>query len=251
MTYHFGNTIIQQGDKGDYFYIIAEGQVDFLVNDVKVGSAGEGKSFGELALLYTAPRAATVLAASRRSAPTLMFRVDQKSFRYILQSQLQQSETQKKLLLEGIPFTKHLTAQQVYRLTSVMTPRMFQADETVVKKGEVGDAFYVLAEGTMKVTEISVGNVNYEDVTLSPGDYFGERALITSEPRAANVVGVTGGTAFSIDRPTFEKVLGDFSQVIMRAQDRRKLVRTSQCFVTGCVVRPFRLTLQSFLYVVT
>ena len=58
----------------------------------------------------------------------------------------------------------------------------------------------------------------------SKGDYFGERALITSEPRAANVIGVTKGTAFSIDRSTFEKVLGDFSKVIMRAQDRRKLV---------------------------
>ena len=50
--------------------------------------------------------------------------------------------------------------------------------------------------------------------------------MITSEPRAANVIGITKGTAFSIDRSTFELVLGDFSKVILRANDRRKLVRT-------------------------
>ena len=166
ITYGFGTKIITQGDKGDYFYIIEEGSVDFLVNDTKVGTAHEGKSFGELALLYTAPRAASVTAASKCNASTKLFRVDQKSFRFILQNQLQESENEKRALLKGIPFAKELTFQQTSRLCEVMTPRMFEPEDVVVKKGEIGDAFYVLAEGTMKVTEISVGNVSYEDVEL-------------------------------------------------------------------------------------
>ena len=166
ITYSCGTEIITQGDKGDYFYIIESGAVNFLVNGVKVGTAYEGKSFGELALLYTAPRAATVTAASKRNGNTQLFRVDQKSFRFILQNQLQESETEKRDLLKRIPFAKELTFQQITRLTEVMTPRMFQPDEVVVKKGDAGDAFYVLAEGSMKVTDISVGNVSYEDVEL-------------------------------------------------------------------------------------
>ena len=223
--YQVGDTIIQQGEKGDYFYVVESGTVDFLVNGNKVGSAsGQGKSFGELALLYTAPRAATVVASGDDKVK--LFRVDRKSFRYILQKQMQDSEAQKRELLSGVPFAKHLSAQNISRLVNVMTPRFFKSHEIIVHKGEEGDAFYILAEGTMEVTDISVGNVQYEDVTLSPGDYFGERALITSEPRAAYVSGVTDGQVFSIDRATFEKVLGDYGRVIIQSQDRHKLVST-------------------------
>ena len=59
-----GQKIIQQGDDGDNFYVIHEGQVDILVNDVKVVSISKGDSFGELALIYGTPRAATALARS-------------------------------------------------------------------------------------------------------------------------------------------------------------------------------------------
>jgi CRP-like cAMP-binding protein len=77
----------------------------------------------------------------------------------------------------------------------------------------------------MKVSDISVGNSNFDDVILRTGDYFGERALATDEPRAATVTALTEGVAFSIDRMTFEKVLGKFSRLIIKAQDRRLLVR--------------------------
>lgn len=120
-------------------------------------------------------------------------------------------------------FLKDLTGQDLKKLSSVMTPRVFQENELIVKKGDVGDAFYVIQEGTVLVKDISVGSTVYEDQTLGPGEYFGERSLATSEPRAANVVGVTKGVAFSIDRHTFEMVLGKMSNVIMRAQDVRKL----------------------------
>ena len=44
-------TIIVQGDEGDYFYIVEDGEVQFEVNNVIVGRAGKGDSFGELALI--------------------------------------------------------------------------------------------------------------------------------------------------------------------------------------------------------
>ena len=59
-----GEMIIQQGDEGDNFYIIDQGEVEIYVGGEKVLSIGEGGSFGELALIYGTPRAATVKAAS-------------------------------------------------------------------------------------------------------------------------------------------------------------------------------------------
>ena len=78
---HSGEVIIKQGDQGDYFYVISKGKVKFEVNDKAVGAAGPGKSFGELALLYTSPRAASAVAVTN---PTTLFRVDQKTCKDIM-----------------------------------------------------------------------------------------------------------------------------------------------------------------------
>jgi cAMP-dependent protein kinase regulator len=222
MQVHEGQQIIKQGDQGDYFYVIGEGKVRFEVKGKVVGTAEAGKSFGELSLLYTSPRSASVIAESN---PTVLFRVDQNAFRYVMETKAKEKDGEKMSLLKGINFLKDFNPSDLHRLCDCMTPRHFEKDEVVVTKGADGEAFYILKKGMMVVKDISVGGTAYEDVTLAPGDYFGERALLTSEPRAANVVGMEDGVCFLIDRFTFEKVLGNFSQVIMRSQDKVKLVR--------------------------
>ena len=83
-TYTSGDVIIKQGDGGDYFYILGKGSVSYEVNGVNVGGTDKpGASFGELALLYQSPRKATVRAKSEKMT---VYRVDQVTFRYILQS---------------------------------------------------------------------------------------------------------------------------------------------------------------------
>jgi cAMP-dependent protein kinase regulator len=57
-----GEDLIVQGEEGDFFYIIEKGKFSILVNSQYVGSIEEGRSFGELALLYNNPRAATIRA---------------------------------------------------------------------------------------------------------------------------------------------------------------------------------------------
>jgi cAMP-dependent protein kinase regulator len=216
--------IIKQGEVGDYFYILAEGGVSFHIEDIQVGDAAQGVSFGELALLYACPRAATVRAETE---PTKLYRVDQKTFRSLLQKQTKILEAEKMQLLKNVNFLSEIVESDLKRLGTAMAPKQFEPGDCLVKKGDAGDAFYIVHEGEVAVTDISVGSTTFDDIILKRGDYFGERALATKEPRAANVTAKTKGTAFCIDKGTFEKVLGKFSRVIMKSQNRRTMVRVS------------------------
>jgi cAMP-dependent protein kinase regulator len=71
---------------GDYFYVVHEGEFDIYLNQPngakpkQVATFGEGTSFGELALMYHAPRAATVMA----NRPSKLWAVDRITYRRIL-----------------------------------------------------------------------------------------------------------------------------------------------------------------------
>ncbi|KER28915.1 hypothetical protein T265_04373 [Opisthorchis viverrini] len=75
-----GDVIIQQGDEGDNFYIVDQGEVDIFVNNEYSSTVGEGGSFGELALIYGTPRAATVKAKTE----VKLWGIDRDSYRRIL-----------------------------------------------------------------------------------------------------------------------------------------------------------------------
>merc|ERR1719412_1700855 len=81
-TADVGTNVIEQGDTGDYFYVLAKGNIGIFVNKNKVHVLSGSGSFGELALLYNCPRAATCTAESRCE----LWRVDQITFRKILAS---------------------------------------------------------------------------------------------------------------------------------------------------------------------
>jgi len=232
-----GTKIVTQGDKGDFFYIVGmDSIVTFELDGVKILEAEDGGTFGELALIYSSPRAATVIAMS---SPTDLFRVDRKTFKSLLMDQIKTKEAQKNRLLEGVDFLKEMTELDRKTLGRAMTPNFFERDDVLVKKGDEGNAFYIVSEGQLRITDISVGGTKFDDVVVKSGDYFGERALALNEPRVANVIAATKGCAFRIDRQTFSKVLGEFSRVIMKAQDR-KIVEGIEIFESS------QLTKQQF-----
>ena len=60
--YEGGETVFSQGDQADYMYVLVDGAVDIVVNDVLVGTAGPGEAFGEMALIDQTRRSATAVA---------------------------------------------------------------------------------------------------------------------------------------------------------------------------------------------
>jgi len=217
--------VVKQGEEEDYFFVVREGYVHFEVDGVKGDQLGPGQSFGELALLYNSPSAASVISDS----PSILFRVDQKTFRYILQTQRELAEHDKKVLLQGVAFLKDLDDSDLNRLAEAMIPRRFAAGELLAAKGDPADTFFILQEGKVRVTDFDAGQTKYQDHDLGPGDYFGESAMIREEQRMANFRGKSKGIALSIDKRLFQERIGDFSDLIHKSQDKKKLVSEGRC----------------------
>lgn len=227
-------TIIKQGDNGDFFYIVESGTVDFLDGDENVGACECGGSFGELALLYNAPRAVSCIAASKS---VVLWKVDQLTFRHLLASHANTHQQGLKELVHKISVFESLDESTTCRFIGAMTHVHWNKGDRIVQKGEEGNVFYIIQEGTVKVHDIGLGDSQFEDLTMGPGSWFGERALLTGEPRAANVTAETAVTTIAMDRETFESTIGPL-QSIMEREMRKTFLRGMPVIAHSSLTEP-------------
>lgn len=228
--------IIQQGEVGDYFYVVEEGHVSFSVDGKYVGSCARGGSFGELALLYNCPRAATCIANSNCA----LWKVDQKTFRYMLANNNANQQKDIHDVLRKVPFLSDLDDAILTKIADVLTLVNFPKGERIINKGDVGEVFYILRDGIVKVHDIGFGASQYVDQFLKPGDWFGERALLTGEPRAANCTAETACATLCLSRETFEKTMGPLQNLIDHAMKKRVLMGVP--IFANSLFLPFEMT---------
>jgi cAMP-dependent protein kinase regulator len=215
-----GAIIIQQGDIGDYFYVLEDGQISFAVDGNHVGSAARGASFGELALLYNCPRAATCIASS----VCKLWKVDQRTFRYMLANNNMTQQKGTIDVLRKVQFLANLDESMLIKIADALTTVSFQEGDRIINKGDVGEVFYILKEGRVKVHDIGLGDSQYVDQILGPGDFFGERALLTGEPRLANITAEIPSVTLCVSRENFERIMGPLQDLIDHAMKKRVLM---------------------------
>ena len=215
-----GTVIINQGEVGDYFYVVEDGNISFAVDGNHVGACTRGASFGELALLYNCPRAATCIA----NTDCRLWKVDQRTFRYMLANNNANQQKDVLDVLRKVQFLANLEEGMLIKIADALTTVSFQEGDRIINKGDVGEVFYILKEGRVKVHDIGLGDSQYVDQVMGPGDFFGERALLTGEPRNANVTAETASVTLCLSRETFEKTLGPLQDLIDFAMKKRVLM---------------------------
>ena len=247
-----GEVVIRQGEEGDYFYIIDRGVFDVYVRRANtntntastdqpiapsatsdgIPSTAQPSSaaahsahgalvftydnrgwFGELALMYNCPRAATVVART----DGVLWRLDRETFRHLV---IQSTADKRKRLeeaLEGVPLLANISKQERAQVADAMETKHFETDSVIIRQGEIGDCVYFLIKGRCIATQHHPTRGDVEVGRIHTGGYFGERSLLTNEARAATVRADRDGCEVGVmDRSGFERLLGSVKDIMHR-----------------------------------
>jgi hypothetical protein len=117
-------------------------------------------------------------------------------------------------LLRGVPMFRLLPLTVLEQVAGDVAPMQFSAGATIIAQGEVGDRFYILAEGDAEAV-INGKAVNH----MHSGDSFGEIALLRDVPRTATVIAETDTVAFAIEREAFCVAVSGDRQSLAAAQE--------------------------------
>lgn len=124
-----------------------------LVNDVKVTEYAAGACFGELALIYNAKRAATIIAKS----PCTLWSLDLRTFRRMLAT-ASSSQTMARIeFLRRVPLLQNLSNEQISKLAGALSAQSYSDGSYIIRQGDRGDNFYIIKEGTVRCTQTKAG----------------------------------------------------------------------------------------------
>jgi len=210
-----GTRLIEQGDDGDLLYVVEEGQMDcFKIDgeDKKVKECKAGDAFGELALLYNCPRAASVVAQDK----SILWQLDRESFNHIVKDAVSKRRQLYEDFLKSVPFLQSLEAYERNSMCDVLSPENFKSGEIMMTQGDAGDKFYLLVEGEAVASKMYSGSAAQDVMDYKVGDYFGELSLLRNEPRAATVTAKTDCKVLTMTRKTFKQLLGPLEDILLR-----------------------------------
>ena len=121
-------------------------------------------------------------------------------------------------LLETVDFLKPLGPGGRAELASNVQRELYGAGEIILRAGEVGDSFHMVAAGEVAV-RAKTGEEEQEVARLSRGEFFGEMSLLTGEPRSATVLARTDATLVTMHRSAFAEVLARHGAVAQELAD--------------------------------
>jgi CRP-like cAMP-binding protein len=207
-TYPRDHAVFRQGDRADAFYVVRRGRVAVEDTHPDTGDTrvlrtmGRGESFGELGLLGSASRRATIRAVD----DVQLFEVDEATFDRLLADDIQApafAPTMQELAeLRTLSAFRTLTLDDLDEVLEHGAWVQAEPSEIFVEQGAAGDAFYAIGSG-----QVDVLRDDELVATLGPGDHFGEIALLEDVPRTATVAARTAVRAFRLDPAGFDAIV--------------------------------------------
>ena len=221
-TYTNGEFVIRQGDDGAELFIVGQGSLKceklfpgkeeptFLKN-YQIGEV-----FGELSLMYNAPRAASIISILQ----SVCFSLDRDTFNNIVKGASMKKRNIFEDFLGKISILSELEAYERSKICDCLISETFKKDELIIKEGEEGNKFYLLQEGTAEAFKTENGQ-EVKVFEYKINDYFGELALLNDDKRKASIrVTSEQATLASLDKNSFKRLLGPIEAIMQRNSEK-------------------------------
>lgn len=210
-----GSEVITQFDEdADSLYLIESGNLAvFKKKDKNSPHPGPqvyeykepGGVFGELALLYNCPRAATI----RTTTDALLWSINRETFNHLVKDAAQKKRDLYDSFLQTVDILKTLDPYERSKICDALKSASYKPNEQVIRQGDAGNEFYIIEEGSAVAQKDGKEVMKY-----GPKSYFGELSLIKDQPRAATVVATSELKLLSLDRAAFKRLLGPLDKIL-------------------------------------
>jgi CRP-like cAMP-binding protein/ferredoxin-like protein FixX len=220
--------IIRQNDYTNEFMIIASGRVEVRVKpdfapERVVAELTAGNFFGEMSLISGRRRNATVVAVG----PTRVIEIPRKAMLKLIRTapKVDLLIDQAFLIraLQGYLFPD-VPGAVLGELLSKATVKTLGKEEIVFREGEIGDAFYLIRNGMVKISRTS-GEKEMVLSYLVAGNFFGESALLSDAPRTATVTTIFPSELIRLSKQDFDRFLARYPHLrekpLQKLEERR------------------------------
>jgi len=202
---------------------------DETPKELPVAVLGPGDTFGELSLLYNAPRMATCVASTNCT----LWRLHVDDFRGIMngvrQSEMEATQNDGSIVsvidtLKSIPTLQALDEHRFSQLADALVPVRFSRGEQITKKGEKFDMLYIIKSGEVLLHDVGTGDAQHSSAQVGPGDFFGIQELLSGAPSDATRTAVSDTVVtYALSKEQFEAKLGSLEDVLKRCALRNQL----------------------------
>lgn len=153
--------LITEGESGNKLYVVEDGELEVTINGEVIRHMGKGTMLGELALLYDAPRTATVRCMTKCTVWSLGRQV----FKQIQAASASDVDVQRARWLINSPELAVLSAIDLSRLVGVMKVVHFSAGDQLYKENQLTNQCLLIEKGNAKVfVSIEPGGMAIEEV---------------------------------------------------------------------------------------
>jgi len=202
-----GKMLFREGDEDQRHIYLLEGQVQLLSKDREFEIVKSGTQSARFALAHQWPRKFSGRAIEevyfiRIPSKVLHSLVVRSSQAKSKSDQAEEPGTDCMTLALNARVLQHVSPADIQKVLVRMEEVPVKNDETVIRQGDPGDYFYIIAKGTGVVTRTDPKGERQLAV-LSPGDGFGEDSLISGEPRAASITMASDGVLIRLPKDDF------------------------------------------------
>ena len=156
-----GSTIITEGESGSKLYVVQTGEMEVLINGEIIREMGRGSLLGELALLYDAPRSATV----RCKTDCIVWSLKREIFKKIQAGASSAAQIQRARWLINSPDLAVLSAIDLSRLVGCLSQRVLQKGDILYEESKASKEVFLIEQGTVDIfTKIDMSSMTKTEI---------------------------------------------------------------------------------------